>query len=292
MKHYLLHSIFRFAACFTLAFWLMEGAILAQVVKEHDPALDGIDVEEKLSAMLPLDVPLVDETGKAVTFGDYFKADRPVVLMFAYYQCPMLCNLVMNGVVQSIDSLSLSMGKDFQIVTVSIKPSETPQLAAAKKTNYMESLNRPADDPGWAFLTAPEESSKRLADAAGFRYYYDADRGEYAHPAVVILVSPEGKLTRYLYGIQIEEKDMKLALVEASNGKVGSTLDKLILYCYHYDPESKGYVVLAGTIMKIGGIFMLLFTGSFVYGLWRWEKRRGGSNRWASYTHRPYAKER
>lgn len=292
MNRALIHPAFRFIACCALALWFVAGVVSAQLVKEHDPALEGIDVEEKLGTMLPLDVPLVDETGKAVTFRDYVKPGRPVMLMFGYYQCPMLCNLVMNGVVQGIDSLEFKMGKEFQVVTVSIKPSETPQLAASKKANYMESLGKPADDPGWAFLTATEESSKRLADAAGFRYYYVEDRNEYAHPAVVILVSPEGKITRYLYGIQFEEKDVKLALVEASDGKVGSTLDRLILYCFHYDPDAKGYVVLAGTIMKIGGIMMLLFTASFVIGLWRWEKRRGGSNRWTSYLHRPYAKER
>ncbi len=288
----MIKRFYTFTLLCLFALWLSAGVVSAQVVKEHDPALDGIDVDEKLGAMLPLDVPLVDETGKVVTLQNYFHDERPVMLMFAYYQCPMLCNLVMNGVVQGIDSLSFAMGKDFQVVTVSIKPSETPELATAKKTNYMELLNRPANDPGWAFLTATEESSKRLADAAGFRYYYDAERGEYAHPAVVIVLSPEGKLTRYLYGIQFEEKDVKLALVEASDGKVGTTLDKLILYCYHYDPDAKGYVVLAGTIMKIGGLLILLFTGSLVYGLWRWEKRRGGSNRWSSYIHRPYAKER
>jgi len=216
----------------------------------------------------------VDDHGVPVTMATYLSGEKPTVLVMAYYNCPMLCNLVLNGVTKAAGGVNWNMGEEYQTVVVSIEPSETYELASAKKTTYLADLGRPGADAGWHFLTGDRSQSKALSDAVGFKYFWDEAQEQWAHPAVVVLLSPDGKITRYLYGIEFPASDFRLALLEASEGKVGSTLDKLILYCFHYDPAQGGYVLFAQNVMKLGGGLTLALMGIFMAIYWIKERKR------------------
>lgn len=257
-----------------LSLALLVGGAAAQVVQEHVPELEGIDVEEHLGDTIPLHLSFVDDHGQTVRLGDYFDRDKPVALILGYYECPMLCNLVFNGLTAAIPDLGLAMGDQYQIINVSIDPAETPELAAAKKANYLDALGSAASADGWAFLTGDSAQIAALAGALGFKYYYVEDRDEYAHPAVVHILSERGVISRYLYGIQYNPRDVKLALLEASEGKIGSTLDRIILYCFHYDPDAGSYVVFARNVMLIGGVLTVIVLGAFLLTLWLRERHR------------------
>lgn len=256
-----------------LAF-LLAASGSAQTVQEHVPELAGIDVEEHLGDTIPLDLAFIDDRGRAVRLGDYFGQGRPVALILGYYECPMLCNLVFNGVTEAIPQLGLQMGRDYRLINVSIDPGETPDLAAAKKANYLRQLGGEVDEAGWVFLTGDSASSASLADALGFRYYYAEDRDEYAHPAVVHILSDAGVISRYLYGVKYQPRDMRLALLDASEGRIGSTLDRIILYCFHYDPAAGGYVLMARNTMIVGGALTVVLLGAFLAALWARERFR------------------
>jgi len=253
--------------------WLAAAAS-AQVVLENTGALGKIDVEEHLGDTIPLDLSFTDETGAPVKLGDFFHEGRPVVLVLGYYECPMLCNLVFNGLVDGVRQLDWRPGEQFRVVTVSIDPSETPQLAQAKKTNYLAALGEGITDSAWKFMVGKDDQIKALADAVGFKYFHDAARDEYAHPAVVFLLTQDGVVSRYLYGIEFNRSDLKLGLLEASEGKLGTTIDRLILYCFHYDPDEESYVVAAGNVMKLGGGVTLLGLGTLLALLWLSDRRR------------------
>jgi protein SCO1/2 len=236
--------------------------------------LEKIDVVERLGDTIPLDLTFQDDTGKTVELGDYFNQGKPVILILAYYECPMLCTLVLNGMSQGVGTLSWTPGKEFQMVTVSIDPRETPELAAGKKKIYLENLSKPVEGNGWAFLVGEESQSKALADAVGFKYFYDEKNKQYGHPAVAFILTEEGKLSRYLYGVEFKPRDLKLALLEASEGKIGSTLDRIILYCYHYDADSQGYAIFASNVMKLGGAVTLVIVLIFLGIMWVRERRK------------------
>ena len=254
---------------------MLPGHLRAQVVQEKPRQLEGVDVEEHLGARVPLDLAFVSGDGQPVKLGDYFHEKRPVILILAYYTCPMLCNLVANGVSDAVRDLAWTPGKEYQIVSVSIDPRDTDVIAKAKRDNYRAALGKQSMPPeGWDFLTGTEASSKALADAVGFRYYFDEANDQYAHPAVITLLDPTGKITRYLYGIEFKEQDLRLALIEAADGKLGTTIDRIILSCYHYDPDAAGYVLFAGGLMRLGGIVSLVVLASFLGVLWIRERRR------------------
>ncbi len=215
--------------------------------------LEGVGITEHLDARLPLDLDFADEEGRTVRLGEYFERKRPVILNLAYYTCPMLCTLVLNGVVEGIKGLAWRMGKDFEIVTVSIDPAETPALARIKKENYLETYGRPGAGAGWHFLTGRQESITALARAVGFGYRYDPKTRQFMHTAVTMLCTPDGRLSRYLYGIQYERQTLRLGLLEASQGKIGTTLDQLVLYCFHYDAAAGRYAPVALAIMRVVG---------------------------------------
>jgi protein SCO1/2 len=246
----------------------------SQVVQDSVTELQGIDVIDHLGDDLPLDLHFVNEDGQPVKLGDYFNQGKPVIVMLGYYECPMLCNLVFNGLSEAVKQLGWVPGKKFQIVTVSIDSKETPELAKAKKANYIKSIGMPGADAGWAFLTGTQDQIDSLAKAIGFKFYYVEDRDEYAHPAVLTVTTETGELSRYLFGIAYPKKDLKLALLDAADGKIGTVLDKIVLYCYHYDPESGSYTVFAYNVMKIAGIAMVLVLGTFVGALWRRERHK------------------
>jgi protein SCO1/2 len=246
----------------------------AQLILENPKQLRGIDVEEHLGETLPKDLVFTNEFGKAVKLGDYFDGKRPVLLTLAYYRCPMLCGLMLNGVCNSAKALDLAPAKDYRILTVSIDPRETAELAAAKKTRYVEQFGKSGIEEGWSFWVGSAENSKALADAVGFKYFYDEKKDEYAHPAVSYLISPDGKIVRYLYGMDYKRFDLKMGLVEASQGKVGSTIDRIILSCFHYDPKEGSYVLFAQNLMRIGGFLIVLFLVVFIWRLWSVEHRK------------------
>ncbi|KAB2881033.1 SCO family protein [bacterium] len=231
--------------------------------------VSGIDVIEHLSDTIPLDLEFTDDEGKKTVLGDYFHQGKPVVIVLAYYNCPMLCTLVLNGVADAVKQNNWTPGEDYRIVTISIDSSETAELAGLKRKRYLEYLAKPEADAGWRFHVGDHTQIVRLADALGFKFFYDADRKEFAHPAVVFILGEDGKISRYLYGIQFNDRDFRLALVEASEGKVGNTLDRLLLYCFHYDPASKGYVVMAMNVMKLGGLATMLILGLFLAVMWK-----------------------
>lgn len=249
-------------------------SVAAQVVQEDAPQLQNIDVEEHLGEYVPLNLIFTDENGNKVTLGEYFNQGKPVLLGLVYYECPMLCNLIFNGLVQTVRELDWQPGEEFQMVSVSINPAETYQLAASKKQNYLQALDIPSATNGWSFLVGDENQSKALADAVGFKYYYDEEQKQYAHPAVIYLIADDGKITRYLYGIEFKKQALHMAILEASQGKIGSTLDKLILYCYHYDPDAGEYVVFAGNVMRLGGIITVVCLGLFIGLLWYRERHK------------------
>ncbi|HVH26255.1 MAG TPA: SCO family protein [Vicinamibacterales bacterium] len=233
--------------------------------------LRDIGFDQYLDQQLPLDVPLIDEAGGSVRLGTYF-GERPVVLVFAYYECPMLCTQVINGLSRALGVLSLEPGRDFEIVTVSFDPRDTPAAAAAKKASYLERYRRPGAAAAWHFLTGEAASIERLTKAAGFRYAWDERTGQFAHPSGVIVLTPDGRLARYLFGIEYGPRDLRLALVEASAGRVGSAVDAILLYCYHYDPLTGRYGLLVRRVMRIAGAATVLALALFIVVMLRRER--------------------
>jgi protein SCO1/2 len=225
-------------------------------------ALKNIGIDQRLNNQLPLGATFKDEAGNAVKLGDYFGRGRPVIISLVYYKCPMLCNQVLNGLVGSIRGQSAYLvGRDFDVVTISFDPRETPQDAAEKKKVTLNDLRRP-DDPvaaaGWHFLTGEKSQIDAVADAVGFHYAFDTNTNQFAHASGVMVATPEGKLSRYFYGIEYAPRDLKLALVESSAGKIGSLADKITLYCYHYDPTTGKYGFAIMSAMRVGGIITVL----------------------------------
>jgi protein SCO1 len=241
------------------------------------PELEGVGVREHLGAQVPLDTELVDETGAPVRLSSYFHLGRPVLLTLNYYECPMLCTLQLNGLVDALRSLAWTPGREFEIVTVSINPLESPALARAKKGHYLESLERPAAAQGWHFLTGRQPAIRAVADSVGFAYRYDVATGQYVHAAAFMLLTPDGTVARYLYGVLLEPETLRLALVEAGRGAVGTTRDQLILTCFHYDGGQGRYVVAAGRLMRLGAGGAALLLGGWLGAWWLAERRRAAT---------------
>lgn len=252
---------------------LITAFAFSQVVQENSPELEGIDVVENLGDSIPLDMEFINDKGELITLDQYFNNGKPVIIVMAYYECPMLCTFVLNGLTDAASKLEFTPGKEYQIVTISIDPKETSRLAGVKKRTYTEALNKPGAEKGWDFLVGEEQASKKLAEALGFKYYYDVERDEYAHPAVVFVLTEKGIISRYLFGINYAEKDLRFALMEASAGNIGDVFDKFLLYCFHYDPDEKEYVLFAGNVMKIGGVITVLLLGGILLTLWRRESK-------------------
>jgi protein SCO1/2 len=238
-----------------------------------DP-LQGIGIEEHLDRQLPLDLEFTDESGRLVHLRDYFQGQRPVVLNLVYFTCPMLCTLVLNGVVESMNQIGWSLGREFDNVTVSIDPSETPDLARVKKDNYLRTYERKGTGENWHFLTGRQAEITALAEAVGFRYRYDPAAKQFIHTACTYVCTPDGRVSRYLYGIQYEAQTFRLALLEASQGRIGSTLDKLILYCYHYDAEAGRYAPAALKLVRLGGVLTVLALAVLLLVLRAADRRR------------------
>jgi protein SCO1/2 len=224
------------------------------------PALKDVGIDQHLNQTLPLDTPLKDEDGRAVRLGDYF-GKRPVVFALVYYNCPMLCTQVLNGLVSALGVVSLDAGRDFDVVAVSFDPRDTAKDAAAKKAAYVGRYRRNGADAGWHFLTGDAQAIGRLTKAAGFRYRFDDDMGQFAHASAIMVATPQGRLSHYFYGIEYAPRDLRLALVEASAGKIGTPVDQILLYCFHYDPTTGKYGAVIMRIIRLSGILTLLVLG-------------------------------
>lgn len=237
-------------------------------------ALKEVDLSQNLGEQLPLDLEFTNSKGEKLALGDLF-GERPVVLAMVYYECPMLCTLVLNGLTKTMRAMTFSAGEQFDVIAVSIDPSETPELAAKKKNVYLESYGRPESADAWNFLVGDEASIAKLADAIGFGFEYIPETGDYAHAAALTVATPQGKIARYFYGIEFYPRDLRLAFIEAANGKIGNAVDKLLLYCYRYDPKSGSYSAYAMAMVRVGGLATMLLLGAFI-ALSRLAERRSG----------------
>jgi protein SCO1/2 len=270
-------AMFLFAnALLALAFLVYPAACAAQLtgpvqnIGVRPELLKEVGIDQKLNSSIPLDLVFRDEAGNAVKLSQFF-GQGPVVLSLVYYDCPMLCTQVLKALDRSFKDVPMDIGKDFGVVTVSIDPSETPKLASAKRDLYAGIYGRPGGAAGWHFLTGEQSQIRQLADAVGFRYAYDADSKQFAHASAVMVLTPNGKISRYFYGIQYPSRDMRLGLVEASEGKIGSPVDQVLLFCYHYDPVTGKYGLLISRVIKASGLLTVLAIGILVLVLSRHE---------------------
>ena len=232
--------------------------------------LKDVGIDQKLNNSVPLDLAFRDETGQTVKLAQFF-GNGPVILSLVYYNCPMLCTQVLNGMERSLKDVPMDIGKQFSVVTVSIDPTERPTLASAKRALYTGLYGRPEATQGWHFLTGDEPQIKQLANAVGFRYAYDPASKQFAHASAIMILTPEGKISRYLYGIQYATRDLRLGLVEASEGKIGTPVDQILLFCYHYDAATGKYSLLISRVLKAAGVFTILVIGFGIFLLARSE---------------------
>lgn len=243
--------------------------------KESTPKeIEDVGIDEKLDALIPMDAAFTDELGKKVTIGDYFDGKKPVVFTYGYFKCPMLCPLILKGVTDALLQVNMTPGKEFEIITVSIDPRETAASAKLQQQKYIEMYGKPEAAVGWHFLTGDKENIEKLTGAFGFRYAYNPEDDMYNHTAAIMVATPDGKISRYLYGVSYAAKLFRLSLVEATEGKIGTTVDRIVLYCFHYDPNSRSYSPVANNIMKLGGTLTLVFLAVTLGGLWGREKRK------------------
>lgn len=253
----------------SLSVFLFVNTAYGQLNQQKPAQLDNVGVDEKLGESIPMDLQFVNSSGETVKLADLIEEDKPVLLNPLYYECPTLCGLVIDAVFNVVEDLKWNPGEDYTIISFSIDPDEDSSHAKRKKNEIMEDLGRDGAEQGWHFLTGSEESIRELTNAVGFRYQYDEETDEYMHMASIMLISPEGVITRYLYGLDMKEFDLRNALYEAAEGKIGSTIEKAVLYCYTYDPSSQSYVPVAMNIMKLGGLATMLILGIFLTILWR-----------------------
>jgi protein SCO1/2 len=225
--------------------------------------LSRIAIDQRIGHQVPSDIPFVDENGRDVTLGDYF-GKRPVVLALVYYECPMLCTQVLNGLVSALGVLNFEAGREFDVVAVSFNPKEGPGLAAQKKAAYLERYGRPQSAAGWHFLTGSQASIDRLTDAVGFRYEYDEKIGQFAHGAAIEVLTPKGNIAKYFYGIEYSPRDLRLGLIEAADERIGSVVDDVLLFCYHYDPSSGKYGTSILRMVRAGGVLTVLAFAIFL----------------------------
>ena len=260
--------------------WREGGDPGAGVPNTTPQELQGVDIHEHLGGPLPRDAVFRDTEGRSVKLGDAFDGKRPTLLVFAYHTCPMLCSLVLDATVTALNDVRWTVGDEFDVVSISIDPRDTPETATKKRAQVVGNYARAkGSTKGWRFLVGDEENIRRVTNAVGFQYNYDARQKQYAHPAAIYLLTPQGNIARYLYGIQYPPGDIRLGLLEASEGRSISTTEKLLLYCYHYDPQGKKYSLVALNVMRLGGAVTLVLLGGFLTLMWIRERRRKARER-------------
>jgi protein SCO1/2 len=231
-----------------------------------------VGIDQKLDAQIPLDAVFRDEAGRQVKLSEYF-GERPVILSLVYYECPMLCTQVLNGAVAAFKVLNFTVGEDYDVVTVSFNPKETPAMAAAKKETYLAKYGRPQAAKGWHFLTGEQPAITALAGAVGFRYTFDQSTLQYVHASAIMVLTPQGRVSKYFYGIDYPPKDIRLGLIEASNGKIGTPVDQLLLYCYHYDPHSGKYSMIVMNVLRLAGVGTVALMLGLIGLMWIRDRR-------------------
>lgn len=249
---------------------------IIEAQKDLPPQVQGVDVQEHLGEMVPKDTRFTDVEGREVKLGDVLSKTKPTLLTLVYYNCPMLCNLVLNAQVQAMRELGLELGRDYEAVTVSIDPEDTPVQSLERRRRHLQSMGKPESAP-WHFLTGADGEIRRLADALGFKYTYDASTKQYAHPAVVHVLTPEGSISRYLYGTTFPPKDMKLAILEAGNGRVGTSFDQVIMSCFKYDTASRRYGFYIFGFIRLGGLLVFSALATMLIYFWRRELKKGAA---------------
>jgi protein SCO1/2 len=264
----------RFPALFA-ALLAAAAPVCAQLPSHQTPReLEGVGIEERLGQKIDLSLEFIGEDGYPHPLREYFSSGKPVILNLVYYSCPMLCTLVLNGQTEALREIPQTAGKEFEIVTISIDPTESYKLALSKKAAYLASYERSAR--GWHFLADYRNNVARLAEQVGFRYRWDDRSKQYAHAAAIMILSPEGMVSRYLYGVRFKPFDLRLAIAEAASGKTGIS-DRILLYCFHYDPAARSYALVAMSIMRAGGALALLVLGFALFRLWRRERLRAST---------------
>ena len=238
----------------------MTKGMMAPPANMRPPGLEQVGITQKLDAQLPLDLTFRDETGKSVQLKEYF-GKKPVILNFAYYTCPMLCGELLKGLTTSLKGLKFELGNEFDVVTVSIDPHDTPETATEKKAEYLQRYGHPERAAGWHFLTGSQESITALTKAAGFGYQYNQQTMQFAHATAIMMVTPQGKLAQYFYGVDFAPKDLRLGIVQASNEKIGNLVDQMLLYCYHYDPATGKYGAIVARVLKLSGLVTVIGLG-------------------------------
>lgn len=252
-----------------------DDEVRQQPSEVRPPELRDVGIDQHLNQQVPLDLAFRNEAGETVTLRSLMRG-KPVILSLAYYQCPMLCTLVLNGLTSAMRALPFTAGNEFDVITVSFDPKDTPELAAKKKATYLEEYRRDGAAAGWHFLTGDEASIKQLTDAVGFRYKYLPEKNQFAHAAGVFVLTPQGVLSRYFYGVEFAPRDLKFGLMDAADGRIGSPVDQLMLFCFQYDPSTGRYTSAVMTAIRIGGVLTLLALGAFMFRAWR-RDRRGGT---------------
>jgi protein SCO1 len=246
----------------------MTRGIMSPPSNVRPPGLQNVGIEQHLDEQVPPNLTFRDETGRAVRLGDYF-GKRPMILNLVYYQCPMLCGEVLSGLESGLRVLKFDVGKEFDVLTVSFDPHETSEMASAKKAEYLKRYGRSGAAAGWHFLTGPQESIDALTTAAGFQYQYDARTGQFAHATALMVLTPEGKIAQYFYGVEYAPKDLRLALVQASENKIGTVVDQVLLYCYHYDPATGKYGAIISRVLQISAAATILVLSILIAVLFR-----------------------
>lgn len=257
-------------ACVALLIALATAALADDA---RPPILRGVGIDQHLNEQVPLDLMFRDETGATVQLGQYF-GSKPVILSLAYYECPMLCTLVLNGLASALKVLSFDVGGQFTVLTVSFNPHDTPERAAAKKETTLKEYGRSGGAEGWHFLTGDAASIERLTRAVGFRYADDPAQKQYAHAAGIMVLTPHGKIARYFYGVEFAPRDLRLGLIEAADNRIGSPVDQLLLFCFHYDPATGKYGAVAMNTVRAGGALTVLALATFLVVMWRRDARR------------------
>ena len=258
-----------------------SGGVMAPPANVKPPGLKDVGIRQNLNEQIPLDVTFHDESGKTVRLGEYI-GKKPVILNFVYLRCPMLCSELLIGLESSLKVLKFDVGKEFDVVTVSFDPTDTPALARAKKADILKRYNRAGAENGWHFLTGSQESITAVTNAAGFQYQFDKKTGQFAHATAIMVLTPSGKLAQYYYGVDFPPKDLRLSLIQASDNKIGTVADAVLLYCFHYDPATGKYSLIIGRVIQIAGGLTILLLGGMLLLLFRrgpdHDLRRQGSS--------------
>jgi protein SCO1/2 len=246
----------------------MNNGIMGAPANSRPPRLENVGIEQHLNAQVPPDLTFRDDAGKTVKLGDYF-GHKPLILNLVYYNCTMLCGEALAGLASAMRLVKFDVGNEFDVVTVSFDPRETPEMAAAKKVDYVKRYGRANAAAGWHFLTGQPDSINALTKVVGFQYQYDPKSNQYAHATAIMVLTPQGRISRYFYGVDFPPKDLRMGLVEASQGKIGNAVDAVLLYCYHYDPETGKYGAMVANILRLAAAATILIMGGFLFILWR-----------------------